>query len=372
MFALITPEETIKKLILPDALKYWKQQRRGSTKMAEVFRFWRTRYFIGIILVGFFTLRFPLVTFSWIIICCLLDYVIVRSRAKNRFNVQLKKLKEILNTDFYDWDLKRKDVYSIFVGEEKIKKYSPVHMLRKRWISDIAGKWFNSSFRILDVGCKDGQTALPVLKLEASVVGVDLNRNDLHNFNRRLNSPSVQANILYMPFGRNNFDAILFMEVMEHLFNPFQGLKEVARVLKPGGKLVLSTDNRHHIKLLDIINPLIILERILGFVYPGVLAPKNLLYEDGPSCRFYHTSFSRTEIISIIKEANLEIVSCFSYFYLPGVNELLGKLNPQMTQNDYCRYLYPLEKILARIPLIRWFGGHWMMILKKPIYTNKP
>ncbi|MBI4127241.1 class I SAM-dependent methyltransferase [Candidatus Peregrinibacteria bacterium] len=37
------------------------------------------------------------------------------------------------------------------------------------------------------------------------------------------------------------FETILCTEMLEHLYNPFKGIEEMARVLKPGGKLILTT-----------------------------------------------------------------------------------------------------------------------------------
>ena len=46
------------------------------------------------------------------------------------------------------------------------------------------------------------------------------------------------------PYPDDHFDVILFCEVLEHLTNdPLSALKEIRRVLKPGGKLVLTTPN---------------------------------------------------------------------------------------------------------------------------------
>jgi len=93
--------------------------------------------------------------------------------------------------------------------------------------------------------------------------------------------------------------------------------------------------------------------------------PRNILWEYGEDIRFYHTSFSKTELFSLIDNVKLEIISNFSYFFLPGLHELLGKINHRMTENDYLHLFFPVEKILINIPLIKWFGDHWLMILKK-------
>lgn len=57
------------------------------------------------------------------------------------------------------------------------------------------------------------------------------------------------------PFADNSFDMVLFLEIIEHLImDPIFTLKEIARVLKPDGILVLTTDNSHSfIKLMKFL-----------------------------------------------------------------------------------------------------------------------
>jgi len=53
--------------------------------------------------------------------------------------------------------------------------------------------------------------------------------------------PDVVADVCQLPFGDNEFGLILCTEVLEHLPNPAAAIKEIKRVLKPGGKLVATT-----------------------------------------------------------------------------------------------------------------------------------
>jgi SAM-dependent methyltransferase len=51
-----------------------------------------------------------------------------------------------------------------------------------------------------------------------------------------------------LPFEADRFDAAVSVETIEHLENPFQFLRELARVTKPGGLLFVTTPNVHSIR----------------------------------------------------------------------------------------------------------------------------
>jgi SAM-dependent methyltransferase len=44
-----------------------------------------------------------------------------------------------------------------------------------------------------------------------------------------------------MPFEDRSFDTIISSDVLEHLWNPVEVMKDLARVLRPGGKVILNT-----------------------------------------------------------------------------------------------------------------------------------
>ena len=100
---------------------------------------------------------------------------------------------------------------------------------------------------ILDVGSGAGQIAKHLIKYadpRASITCFDLSRQMLRRARARLNSnvPAyVTADLSRMPFADNSFDCITCGYVLEHLPDPRPGLAEIARVLRPGGKMLLLT-----------------------------------------------------------------------------------------------------------------------------------
>ena len=96
---------------------------------------------------------------------------------------------------------------------------------------------------VLDAGCGSGRVFRYELATGCRVVGVDIGEElrDNPNIGER-----VRGDLERLPFAAASFDAVLASHVMEHLPRPERALSEVARVLKPGGRLLLLTPNRFH------------------------------------------------------------------------------------------------------------------------------
>jgi ubiquinone/menaquinone biosynthesis C-methylase UbiE len=100
---------------------------------------------------------------------------------------------------------------------------------------------------ILDVGSGAGQIAKHLIKYGdpgARVTCIDLSHRMLDRARQRLQSsvPSFYAaDLARLPFADESFDGITCGYVLEHLPEPQQGLAELARVLKVGGRMLLLT-----------------------------------------------------------------------------------------------------------------------------------
>jgi ubiquinone/menaquinone biosynthesis C-methylase UbiE len=101
--------------------------------------------------------------------------------------------------------------------------------------------------RILDAGCGAGQFTEIVLERadpDASIACFDLSVEMLRRGRRRIGSdrPLVTAaDITRQPYPDAWFDCVICGWVLEHLPDPRLGLREVARVLEPGGRLLILT-----------------------------------------------------------------------------------------------------------------------------------
>lgn len=98
--------------------------------------------------------------------------------------------------------------------------------------------------RILEVGCGAGLLLSNLKPFAERVVGLDLH-DGLPQVRRMLSQIGqadpwlVRGSVLTLPFQSACFDAVLCMSVLEHLRDLDRAILELARVLRPGGRLVL-------------------------------------------------------------------------------------------------------------------------------------
>jgi 2-polyprenyl-6-hydroxyphenyl methylase/3-demethylubiquinone-9 3-methyltransferase len=145
-------------------------------------------------------------------------------------------------------------------------KFKPLHRLnpvRVRFIRDrlAAGLGRNPEqpeplrgLSILDIGCGGGLLAEPLARLGAEVTGIDAAERNIAIARRH--AESVGVGVKYLPctaedlaanLGQNvgsKFDAVLAMEIVEHVADLDTFFKAAAAMLKPDGKMFVATLNR--------------------------------------------------------------------------------------------------------------------------------
>ncbi len=112
----------------------------------------------------------------------------------------------------------------------------------------------DSGYKVLDVGCGSGRhmAAMSDIVEDVMVVGSDLCFKDLRLARTRMKFHDqyikcrmqhwelVCSDMMALPFADNSFDLIVCSEVLEHLYDDRQGIKEMVRVLKPNKNFVIS------------------------------------------------------------------------------------------------------------------------------------
>jgi ubiquinone/menaquinone biosynthesis C-methylase UbiE len=100
--------------------------------------------------------------------------------------------------------------------------------------------------RILDLGCGTAwKTFCLNLDPGNSAIGCDIDSQLLEYGHKWFNpGPLVQCTGHALPFASGYFDWVIAVEVIEHVPDPQAMLREVQRVLRPSGKVLLTTPNR--------------------------------------------------------------------------------------------------------------------------------
>ena len=99
---------------------------------------------------------------------------------------------------------------------------------------------------VLDLGCGDGTTALPAARLGANVLGVDMASNLVEAGNRRAQAEGL-SNCRFQEGDASNLEDLgddsfdLTVSIFGGMFapRPFDVAKEMVRVTRPGGRIVM-------------------------------------------------------------------------------------------------------------------------------------
>lgn len=97
---------------------------------------------------------------------------------------------------------------------------------------------------ILDVGCGSGWVAEHYIKKLIKVHSLDISITNPSKAMQHYPGQKhfgVVADSFRLPFVDNSFDCVIASEIIEHVVNPVEFIKEVFRVVKKGGRLIITT-----------------------------------------------------------------------------------------------------------------------------------
>ena len=106
--------------------------------------------------------------------------------------------------------------------------------------------------RILEIGCGPG-IWMSALESRYDVTGLDIRADILRSARANTSAALIRGDACCLPFERHCFDLIMGIDVIEHLVDDVHFLREVKRVLKPQGRLLLTTliqERRSYVKKL--------------------------------------------------------------------------------------------------------------------------
>lgn len=141
---------------------------------------------------------------------------------------------QLYNADYYEG----KAEYSYVDERDQLRFYSYVWDERLKNI-----KKFIQTGSFLDIGSSFGGFLKRAALLGFDVYGVEISKYASQYANNVQNVPTFNGTIIEAKFPSNHFSVITMVEVIEHIENPYEFFSEIARILKPGGLLLIQTAN---------------------------------------------------------------------------------------------------------------------------------
>lgn len=170
---------------------------------------------------------------------------------------------------------------------------------------------------VLEAGVGEGYGADILAQSGARVEAVDYDASVVEHISHKYPHVKVQqANLAQLPFTESSFDSIINLQVIEHLWDQEKFISDTTRLLKPGGKLYISTPNR------------------LTFS-PNHAEPTN---------HFHTREFSPSEFTQLLTSCGYSSIKEYGIFHGEKIRELDKKWNGSIITAQ-------VETILANKPI---------------------
>lgn len=160
-------------------------------------------------------------------------------------------------------------------NDQKVKRfwdfYNNYQAFEDHWFSKtfgsaiikFAGKYISWKGKVLDYGIGKGHLATHILANKSiELRAVDFSSETVTNINQQFGGAGNFKGCFLVqgfpsPFADNEFDIVMLIEAIEHLTDEYllPTLKEAFRILKPGGKLIITTPNNEDLKSRNVICP---------------------------------------------------------------------------------------------------------------------
>jgi len=149
---------------------------------------------------------------------------------------------------------------NVYVQENQPPGVPPLALTGERTLPDVPAEnyWFRRHLvvyewiaarvgggRVLDMACGEGYGSNALAQRASGVVGLDANPDAYEHARLRYRARNLTfARGLVETFGEaGSFDAVVFLQTIEHVFDPVAVLEHLGSLLRPGGVVYVSTPN---------------------------------------------------------------------------------------------------------------------------------
>jgi SAM-dependent methyltransferase len=197
------------------------------------------------------------------------------------------------------------------------------HPMQRFWhrgklamIDQLLKTHLTSDSRLLEIGCGAGNLLLQAVVKDSYPVALDLSiqalafvRSRLQESYQGVDAPRdfvcIQSVGELLPLSDSSFDCIILSEVIEHLEAPQVSIREAARVLRPGGRLLVTTPNYRSLwPLMEwVVDRMNMAPKMAGEQHISRFDPaslRRLLLACGLGIEYFGTIYSLSPFISLV------------------------------------------------------------------------
>ena len=138
--------------------------------------------------------------------------------------------------------------YDDFAGWYENERHHGYHALLDQMQIEVAGPLCQNR-EVLEVGCGTGMILKEIDAMATRAVGIDISPGMLEQARAR-GLDVVEGTATDLPFADESFDAVYSFKVLAHVEEIQTAMREVARVLRPGGRAALEFYNKRSLRYL--------------------------------------------------------------------------------------------------------------------------
>ncbi len=139
----------------------------------------------------------------------------------------------------FHWTMEAERLWNEQAGEWHERSRNMWENGSRKEIIHFFQKFVIKGAKVCDLGCGDGYGTFKLVQAGYKVTGVDISSEMLNKaaiINKGNSARFVKGELEKLPFGNQQFDAVLAINSLEWTENPLRALAEMKRILKDGGK----------------------------------------------------------------------------------------------------------------------------------------
>lgn len=321
-------------------------------------------------------------------------WTVVHARYRTRGRARTEREYELLRTA--NWEaFTRHYNERVPTIEEEFDIWGEYHQHRHEMRYDLVAQHVREHLpvggAVLDVGCGSALVADRIADVAARYVGLDFPEHHMRYAAERFvdSADPLQVELVRgdgerMPFTDASFDVVVMSEVIEHLLRPELAVWEIARVLRPGGVFVMTTNNASEVPLRSpLSHPFAWLEKAFGAHRPELISLRpwiwpwavdaEILPPGSPEVYLPHTHHIFGETRQLFAAAGLE-TEHFSTFEFPPPQSATATWLDRRGEAGR-RIVDVIERVAQATPLVRRLGCHLLVVSRKqrpPVAAEPP